>query len=169
MNCADHTGPEGDAGAGRSRYLLCSGWSIELHRRGFVPADGSGTGAQRVMKGCDDMIRLKRAYDPAEKTDGRRVLVERLWPRGMSKAQLRLDEWAKDVAPSPVLRRWFGHDPERWPEFRRRYLAELRGHPAAWQSLLSAARRGRVTLIYAAHDVAHNGAIALKAFLDRRL
>jgi uncharacterized protein YeaO (DUF488 family) len=115
------------------------------------------------------MIRLKRAYEPAAKTDGRRVLVERLWPRGVPKARLRLDEWAKDVAPSPALRRWFGHDPERWPEFRRRYLAELRVHPAAWQSLLAAARRRRVTLIYAAHDVAHNGAIALKAFLDRRL
>jgi uncharacterized protein YeaO (DUF488 family) len=107
------------------------------------------------------MIRLKRAYEPAAKVDGRRVLVERLWPRGVTKARLRLDEWAKDVAPSPALR--------RWPEFRRRYLAELRGHPAAWQSLLSAARHGPVTLIYAAHDVAHNGAIALKAFLDRRL
>jgi uncharacterized protein YeaO (DUF488 family) len=115
------------------------------------------------------MIRLKRAYDPAAASDGRRVLVERLWPRGMSKARLRLDEWAKDAAPSPALRRWFGHDPERWPEFRRRYAAELRAHPAAWQSLLAAARRGRVTFIYAAHDVAHNGAIALKVFLDRRL
>src|SRR5689334_5625847 len=82
--------------------------------------------------------------------DGRRVLVERLWPRGVTKARLRLDEWAKDLAPSPALRRWFGHDPERWPEFRRRYLAELRARPAAWQPLLAAARRGRVTLIYAA-------------------
>jgi uncharacterized protein YeaO (DUF488 family) len=87
----------------------------------------------------------------------------------VSKARLRLDEWAKDVAPSAALRRWFGHDPERWAEFRSRYYAELRAHPAAWQRLLAAARRGRVTLIYAAHDVAHNGAIALKAFLDRRM
>jgi uncharacterized protein YeaO (DUF488 family) len=115
------------------------------------------------------MIQLKRAYDPAAASDGHRVLVERLWPRGVSKARLRLDEWAKGAAPSPALRRWFGHDPDRWPEFRRRYAAELRAHPAAWQSLLAAARRGRVTFIYAAHDVAHNGAIALKAFLDRRL
>ena len=114
------------------------------------------------------MIRLKRAYEPVAKGDGRRVLVERLWPRGVPKARLRLDDWAKDVAPSTALRRWFGHDPKRWPEFRSRYYAELRAHRAAWQPLLAAARRGRVTLIYAAHDVAHNGAIALKAFLDRR-
>src|ERR1044071_1513808 len=77
-----------------------------------------------------DVIRLKRAYEPAAASDGRRVLVERLWPRGVSKARLRLDEWAKDAAPSPELRRWFGHVPRRWPEFRRRYLAELRAHPA---------------------------------------
>lgn len=115
------------------------------------------------------MIRLKRAYEPAASTDGRRVLVERLWPRGMSKARLRLDEWAKDAAPSPELRRWFGHVPRRWPEFRRRYFAELRPHRAAWQGLLGTVRRGRVTFLYAAHDVNHNGAVALKAFLDRRL
>jgi uncharacterized protein YeaO (DUF488 family) len=115
------------------------------------------------------MIRVKRAYESAAKSDGRRVLVERLWPRGVSKARLRLDEWAKDVAPSAALRRWFGHDPERWAEFRSRYYAELRAHRAAWQPLLTAARRGRVTLIYAAHDVAHNGAVALRAFLDRRV
>ncbi|MEO8449994.1 MAG: DUF488 family protein [Gemmatimonadota bacterium] len=115
------------------------------------------------------MIRLKRAYVPAAATDGRRVLVERLWPRGLTKARLRLDEWAKDVAPSAALRRWFGHDPKRWSEFRQRYFAELRAHRASWEPLLAAARRGRVTLVYAAHDVVRNGAIALKAFLDRRL
>jgi uncharacterized protein YeaO (DUF488 family) len=115
------------------------------------------------------MIRLKRAYEPAAKSDGRRVLVERLWPRGVSKARLPLDAWTKDVAPSTALRRWYGHDPKRWPEFRRRYFAELRAHRTAWQPLLAAARRGRVTFIYAAHDEARNGAAALKAFLDRRL
>lgn len=115
------------------------------------------------------MIRLKRAYEAAAASDGHRVLVERLWPRGVSKARLRLDEWAKNAAPSPELRRWFGHVPRRWPEFRRRYLAELRAHPAAWQPLLRTARRGRVTFVYAAHDVAHNGAVALKGFLDRRM
>jgi len=115
------------------------------------------------------MIRLKRAYEPAVGSDGRRVLVERLWPRGVSKARLRLNEWAKDAAPSAALRVWFGHDPKKWPEFRRRYFGELRAHPAAWSRLLAAARRGRVTFVYAAHDVARNGGVALKAFLDRRL
>lgn len=115
------------------------------------------------------MIRLKRAYEPAQLSDGHRVLVERLWPRGLTKAQLRLKEWSKDVAPSPGLRGWFGHDPRRWPEFRSRYFTELRRHRAAWQPLLAKARRGRVTFVYAAHDKAHNGAVALKAFLDRRL
>jgi len=114
------------------------------------------------------MIRLKRAYEPAEPGDGRRVLVERLWPRGVSKARLRLDEWAKDAAPSAELRGWFGHDPERWPEFRRRYFAELRANRTTWKGLLAESRRGRVTFIYAAHDTAHNGALALKAFLEKQ-
>lgn len=114
------------------------------------------------------MIRLKRAYEPAAASDGRRVLVERLWPRGVSKQKLRLDEWIKDVAPSPELRQWFNHVPERWPEFRRRYYVELREHPEAWEPLLTHARRQRVTFVYAAHDEAHNAALALKEFLDRR-
>jgi uncharacterized protein YeaO (DUF488 family) len=115
------------------------------------------------------MIKLKRAYEPAQPSDGHRVLVERLWPRGVTRAQLRLKEWSKDVAPSPGLRGWFGHDHRRWAEFRSRYFTELRRHRAAWQPLLAKARRGRVTFVYAAHDKAHNGAVALKAFLDRRL
>jgi uncharacterized protein YeaO (DUF488 family) len=114
------------------------------------------------------MIRLKRAYDDAEDTDGRRVLVERLWPRGVTKARLRLDEWAKDVAPSAELRRWYGHVPERWTEFKRRYFAELRANPEAWKPLLTLTRRGRVTFIYAAHDTERNGAVALKAFLEKQ-
>ncbi len=115
------------------------------------------------------MIRLKRAYEPAAPADGRRILVERLWPRGVTKAALRLDEWAKGVAPSAALRTWYGHDPARWPEFRRRYLAELGRNRDAWEPLLAAARRGRVTFVYAARDEARNGAVVLKAFLDRRL
>lgn len=115
------------------------------------------------------MIRLKRAYEPAAGNDGARFLVERLWPRGVRKTRLKLDRWLKDVAPSTDLRKWFGHDPKKWPAFRRRYFTELRGHRTAWQPLVTAARHGRVTLVYAAHDVARNGAVALKAFLDRRL
>ncbi len=115
------------------------------------------------------MIRLKRAYEPATSDDGVRVLVERLWPRGVKKTRLKLGGWLKDLAPSADLRKWFAHDPKKWPKFRYRYFTELRAHRAAWQPLLSAARRGRVTFVYAAHDEARNGAVALKAFLDRRL
>jgi uncharacterized protein YeaO (DUF488 family) len=97
------------------------------------------------------------------------VLVERLWPRGVTKDALRLDAWAKDVAPSTELRRWFGHDPERWPEFQRRYAAELRANAVAWEPLLVAARKGRVTFVYAARDTERNGAVALKVFLDPKL
>ena len=114
------------------------------------------------------MIVLKRAYEPAAASDGRRVLVERLWPRGVTKAALRLDEWAKAVAPSAVLRRWYGHDPERWPEFRRRFLAELKAYAAAGEPLLARARWARVTFVYGARDEQRNGAVVLKEFLDRR-
>jgi uncharacterized protein YeaO (DUF488 family) len=91
------------------------------------------------------MITLKRAYDPVSHNDGTRFLVERLWPRGVSKAKLRVDAWLKEVGPTTELRKWFGHDPEKWDEFRRRYIRELRSHPEAWQPIVSAARRGRVT------------------------
>ncbi len=115
------------------------------------------------------MIKLKRAYEPASSDDGVRILVERLWPRGVTKTRLKLDNWLKEVAPSADLRKWFSHDPKKWLEFRHRYFTELRAHRAAWQPLLSAARRGRVTFVYAAHDEVRNGAVALKTFLDRRL
>jgi uncharacterized protein YeaO (DUF488 family) len=115
------------------------------------------------------VIALKRAYEPDTTGDGARFLVERLWPRGVRKTRLKLDGWLKDVAPSTDLREWFGHDPKKWPEFRRRYFTALRAHPDTWRPLLTAARRGRVTLVYAARDVTRNGAVALKAFLDRRL
>ena len=115
------------------------------------------------------MIKLKRAYEPATGDDGARFLVERLWPRGVKKTRLKLDGWLTDVAPSADLRKWFSHDPKKWPEFQQRYFTELRAHRAAWRPLLTAARRGRVTFVYAAHDAARNGAVALKAFLDRRL
>jgi uncharacterized protein YeaO (DUF488 family) len=115
------------------------------------------------------MIQLKRAYDAASKSDGTRYLVERLWPRGVKKESLRVQHWLKEVAPSTKLRKWFSHDPAKWPEFRRRYFEELKANPRAWEPLLAAARRGLVTLVYSSHDSEHNNAVALKEFLQQRL
>ena len=115
------------------------------------------------------MIRIKRTYEPREKADGRRILVERLWPRGMRKEALAADAWMKDVAPSTKLRLWFGHREERWAEFRRRYRAELDAVPDAWAPILEAAARGRVTLLYSARDTVHNGAVVLQEYLGERV
>lgn len=114
------------------------------------------------------MIRIKRAYEPRARNDGRRILVERLWPRGMKKEALEADAWLKEVAPSTALRKWFGHRVERWNEFRRRYMKELDANPDAWAPLLEASRRGTVTLLYSAHDLEHNGAIVLCEYLGER-
>lgn len=114
------------------------------------------------------MIKIKRVYEEAESQDGTRFLVERLWPRGMKKAALRMDGWLKEVAPSTALRQWFGHDPQRWDEFKRRYFAELDAAPEVWQPILAAAREGTVTLLYSAHDTAHNGALALQEYLGQQ-
>jgi uncharacterized protein YeaO (DUF488 family) len=111
------------------------------------------------------MIAIKRAYEKAGKGDGRRVLVDRLWPRGASKAELALDAWEKDLAPSDALRKWFGHKPERWAEFKRRYAAELRDKRAELRALKKSART--LTLVYGAKDPEHNNAKALKAMLER--
>ncbi|HEX6723901.1 MAG TPA: DUF488 domain-containing protein [Gaiella sp.] len=110
-------------------------------------------------------VRLKRAYDPAEPGDGYRVLVDRLWPRGVSKERARLDEWARELAPSTELRTWFGHDPERFAEFRRRYRAELEAHADELEELRSRARDGTLTLVYAARDSEHNDAVVLGELL----
>ncbi|MGE3152841.1 MAG: DUF488 domain-containing protein [Nitrospiraceae bacterium] len=115
------------------------------------------------------MIRIKRVYEPAARGDGARFLVDRLWPRAVKKEELRLAGWLKDVAPSGSLRKWFGHDPKRWTEFQHRYRAELDDNPDGWQSLLEAAREGTVTLLCAAHDLKHNNAVALKAYLEAKL
>jgi uncharacterized protein YeaO (DUF488 family) len=115
------------------------------------------------------MIRLKRVYEPPSAEDGERYLVERLWPRGMSRQSLHLSSWLRDVAPSAELRVWFGHDPAKWAEFRRRYFRELDAHPEAWKPLLEAARRGTVTLLFSARDAEHNNAVALKEYLERHL
>ncbi|MDF0666557.1 MAG: DUF488 domain-containing protein [Nitrospira sp.] len=114
------------------------------------------------------MITLKRVYDPMTSADGVRFLVERLWPRGVKKTALHIDAWLKDVAPSGPLRRWFGHDPNKWSEFQRRYHDELRSNADALEPILKAARRGRVTLVYSSHDTEHNNAVALKGYLDAR-
>jgi uncharacterized protein YeaO (DUF488 family) len=112
-------------------------------------------------------ISIKRAYEPPSDSDGRRVLVDRLWPRGISKAEARLDDWMKDVAPSDALRRWFGHQPERWGEFRRRYREELDGNPAV-ETLRKLAAEGPLTLVYGARDEAHNDAVVLAERLRER-
>lgn len=115
------------------------------------------------------MIQIKRVYDQPVPGDGKRFLVERLWPRGMKKESLPMDGWLKDVAPSDALRKWFGHDPDRWEDFKQRYFAELENNPDTWKTLPEAARQGTVTLLYSAHDQQHNNALALKLFLEKRL
>jgi uncharacterized protein YeaO (DUF488 family) len=114
------------------------------------------------------MIRIKRTYESRAHGDGRRILVERLWPRGMKKEALQMDAWIKEVAPSTQLRKWFGHRPERWREFRRRYKKELRVNADAWSPIMDASRRGTVTLLYSAHDLEHNGAVVLREYLMER-
>jgi uncharacterized protein YeaO (DUF488 family) len=114
------------------------------------------------------MIRIKRAYEPRARGDGRRILVERLWPRGMKKEALDADAWLKDVAPTTPLRKWFDHRVERWEEFRRRYRQELSANRDAWSPILDASNRGTVTLLYSAHDLEHNGAVVLREYLTER-
>ena len=110
-------------------------------------------------------LRLKRAYEPVASDDGKRILIDRLWPRGLSKEDAALDEWMKEIAPSTELRQWFGHDPARWAEFQRRYRAELHAHADALERLRTLARKETVTLVYSAHDEAHNDAIVLQDVL----
>ena len=114
-------------------------------------------------------IFLKRVYDPPTATDGVRLLVERLWPRGVSKEKAAIDHWLKDIAPSADLRRWFGHAPDRWPEFQTRYSAELDGNIAAVQALRELYAAGPVTFVFVAKDTERNGALALKNYLEGRL
>ena len=111
-------------------------------------------------------IRIKRVYDPPARGDGFRVLVDRLWPRGLKKAAVPLDAWAREIAPSGELRKWFGHDPTRWQEFRTRYMAELRDHESQLEGLRHRATKRPVTLLFAAKDPEHNHAIVLKEVLD---
>jgi uncharacterized protein YeaO (DUF488 family) len=113
------------------------------------------------------MIKLKRAYEKPDNDDGERILVERLWPRGLTKLQAKIGLWLKDVAPSTELRRWFGHDPEKWNEFRNRYQKELKQKDELIKLLMRKAKTGTITLIYAARDQEHNGALVLKQFLQK--
>jgi len=110
-------------------------------------------------------VRLKRAYEPPSPGDGVRVLVDRLWPRGLRKADAAIDRWLKELAPSAELRRWFGHDPDRWDEFRRRYRSELSAHTDLLDELRTLARTGPLTLVYAARDERHNDAVVLREVL----
>ena len=110
-------------------------------------------------------ISIKRAYEAPAPADGTRILIDRLWPRGVKKEALALNQWAKDLAPSTELRQWFGHDPALWPAFRQRYAAELRPHAELLESLRALARKGTITLVYGAHDEEHNDAVALRDFL----
>lgn len=120
--------------------------------------------AERLMS-----LTAKRVYDTPAPQDGKRVLVDRLWPRGLKRDTARVDDWLKTVAPSDDLRRWFHHEPRRWAEFCRRYEAELGSQPETWRPLLEAARREPVTLLFVARDLTHNNAVALKAFLESHL
>jgi uncharacterized protein YeaO (DUF488 family) len=107
-------------------------------------------------------VKVKRAYEPASHDDGIRVLIDRLWPRGVKKTDAKVDEWMKDLAPSTELRKWFGHDPAQWEEFQRRYTAEIHQHPEQLHHLQALAREGTITLVFSAHDEAHNNAIVVR-------
>ena len=111
------------------------------------------------------MLSIKRIYDPASPDDGKRILIDRLWPRGLKKEDAKLDEWLKDIAPSDELRKWFAHDPKKWKEFKERYKKELKDKDEILARLKKEMRQGDVTLLYSARDEEHNNAIALKEML----
>lgn len=112
-------------------------------------------------------LRIKRVYDPVDSEDGFRVLIDRLWPRGLSKEKAKLDLWLKEIAPSTELRQWFHHEPAKWPEFRQRYFSELDSREEEVKEIRARAEKGRVTLLYAARDTEHNQALVLRDYLQR--
>ncbi len=115
------------------------------------------------------MLKIKRTYESPSSGDGVRFLVDRLWPRGIKKEDLKMKAWLKEVSPSPDLRKWYSHDVAKWEEFQKRYRAELKSNPDAWQPILEAARQGNVTLLYSAKDTEHNSALVLKEFLAGKM
>jgi uncharacterized protein YeaO (DUF488 family) len=115
------------------------------------------------------VIKTKRVYEKPTASNGIRLLIDRVWPRGLKKDELAIDGWLKDVAPSERIRKWFGHDPRKWKEFRRRYFAELRKKTEVWTAILEKARESNVTLLYGARDTEHNNAAALRDFINAQL
>lgn len=111
------------------------------------------------------MIQIKRVYEPASKTDGFRILIDRIWPRGVSKQKAKINLWSKEIAPSAKLRKWFSHDPQKWPEFQKKYFQELKKQKSALNEIRSLEKKEKVTLVFAAKDEQHNNAVALKNFL----
>jgi uncharacterized protein YeaO (DUF488 family) len=120
-----------------------------------------------VKTNARSSVRLKRVYQTPEPSDGTRILVDRLWPRGLSKARAKLDLWLKEIAPSTELRKWFGHEPQKWSDFRRRYKSELKGHAEQLAVIKNKAAEDAVTLLFAARDQEHNEAVVLKELLER--
>lgn len=121
-----------------------------------------------ILCPAERMIRLKRIYDPPSRGDGRRILVDRLWPRGVKKDEAQIDEWFKDIAPSDALRRWFGHDPDKWPAFKLKYQKELKARGELIRRIRSESRSGTVTFLFAAKDAEHNNAVVLKEQVERK-
>jgi uncharacterized protein YeaO (DUF488 family) len=142
--------------------------SRRIYGKGLPGSDSVDARSERAIPRWS-MIKIKRVYDDPTKSDGVRILVDRLWPRGLSKGRAQLDLWLKDAAPSDVLRRWFGHDPARWDEFKDRYFEELANKEEAVTPIVSKAARETVTLLFGAKDEQYNNAVALKEFIDKRM
>lgn len=147
----------------------CACLAFVLHRIAHRQVAGEALWGSAAVggRGCV-MFKIKRAYESPARNDGFRVLVERLWPRGVRKDEVALDAWLKEVAPSPELRKWFSHDPAKWDAFRKRYWSELKHHPDAVGVLKQKSRAGTVTLVYGSRDEQHNAAVALRDFLEHR-
>jgi uncharacterized protein YeaO (DUF488 family) len=125
-------------------------------------------GLAKAPKGGNPMLKVKRVYEPPSREDGKRILIDRLWPRGLKKEEARVDEWLRDLAPSTELRKWYGHDPAKWTEFKKRYKKELDKQSDLLERIKTAARKGTVTLVFAAKDSEHCNAAALKEMLGEK-